>query len=351
MLAMSGIGSPVSVVIPTYNRAHLLPRAMRSVLAQTWSDIEVIVVDDGSTDETPDVVRRFRDARVRLIRLDRNGGAARARNEGIRAASGEWVAFLDDDDEWLLEKLEYQARSLAREESHASVVYCQGYLNDGLTGRIAQLRVVPHEGDVFDRLLTGWVPPTPSLFMVKRSALIAAGGFDETFPCAEDTDLWLRLAEASHHFAAVDRPLIIKHEGLDSQITSDPVARLRAFQVFDRKWRSVIERRLGTAGYRKARAKRLANVQHARWMQVRLSVMKGDRRAAWKHWLAMVRFLPWSGRFLARALRYALYGSEAHRSLEISSKAWSPGLAGHPSRSRGVALGTSPNVGGREDGE
>lgn len=305
---MSGIGSPVSVVIPTYNRAHLLPRAMRSVLAQTWSDIEVIVVDDGSIDETPDVVRRVRDARVRLIRLDRNGGAARARNEGVRAASGEWVAFLDSDDEWVREMLELQVERLVREGCHATVVYCQGHLHNEVTGRMTRLYVTPYEGDVFDRLLAGWIPVTTSMFLVKRSSLVAVGGFDERLQCLEDYDLWLRLAEASNYFGVVDLPLVIKREGLDPRMTSDPVERLRAFRIFDGKWRSVIERRLGRAAYRKARAGRLANVQRARWVQVQMAVMKGDRRAAWKHCLAMVRFLPWSGRFLARALRCALYG-------------------------------------------
>jgi GT2 family glycosyltransferase len=236
------------------------------------------------------------------------------------------VAFLDSDDEWVPERLELQVERLARQGCHATVVYCQGYLHDGLTGRMTRLYVTPYEGDVFDRLLTGWVPPTASLFLVKRSALVAAGGFDETLPCAEDTDLWLRLAEASHRFAAVDRPLIIKYEGLDPRMTSDPVERLRAFRIFDGKWRSVIERRLGGAAYRNARAGRLANVQRARWAQAQMAVMKGDRRTAWKHCLAMLAFLPWSRRFVYRALACALFGRRAHGILDAASGGRIPDL-------------------------
>ena len=102
-------GSPVvSVIIPTYNRAHLIGRAIRSVLDQTYQDWELIVVDDASTDDIPGIVKGFTDGRVKYIRHDENKGAAAARNTGIQAARGAYIAFLDSDDEWLPEKLERQ---------------------------------------------------------------------------------------------------------------------------------------------------------------------------------------------------------------------------------------------------
>ena len=98
----------ISVIIPTYNRASLLPRALDSVLRQTWEDLEVIVVDDASRDDTPQVMAACTDPRVRYIRLEKNSGACVARNTGVAQARGEWIAFQDSDDLWLPEKLEKQ---------------------------------------------------------------------------------------------------------------------------------------------------------------------------------------------------------------------------------------------------
>ncbi|PYM56358.1 MAG: glycosyl transferase, partial [Candidatus Rokuibacteriota bacterium] len=90
----------VTVAVSTWNRAHLVGRAIASVLAQTFRDIEILVVDDGSTDATPQVLGRIEDCRLRIVRLDRNGGISQTRNTAIRLARGEWLAFLDDDNEW-----------------------------------------------------------------------------------------------------------------------------------------------------------------------------------------------------------------------------------------------------------
>jgi len=96
----------VSVIIPTYNRAHLVGRAIRSVLNQTYQDFEIIVVDDCSTDNTEEIVKGFNDHRIRYMRHDRNRGGSAARNTGIKASQGKYIAFLDSDDEWLLKKAE-----------------------------------------------------------------------------------------------------------------------------------------------------------------------------------------------------------------------------------------------------
>ena len=98
----------ISVVIPAYNRATTIARALNSVLAQTFQDLEVIVVDDGSTDHTSEVIQQIGDARVEIIRHTRNQGAAEARNTGMKAAGGKYIAWLDSDDEWLPDKLQVQ---------------------------------------------------------------------------------------------------------------------------------------------------------------------------------------------------------------------------------------------------
>lgn len=200
----------VSVVIPTYNRAYLVGRAIKSVLAQTLGDFEVIVVDDGSTDNTVEVVQAFQDPQIRLLQLAGNCGASRALNVGIQAAGGEWVAFLDSDDEWLPQKLEMQV-ARARQaggDNRVAVVYCQCYIYDESTTRKVLQPSVTHEGDPSSHLLMDWGLPTRSIVMAKRSCLLDVGGFDEKLSTFYGVDLWLRLAEASHHFVAVNQPLV-----------------------------------------------------------------------------------------------------------------------------------------------
>ncbi|MFQ5769234.1 MAG: glycosyltransferase family 2 protein, partial [bacterium] len=115
-----------TVVIPTHNRAELLKEAIQSVLAQTFSDFELIVVDDHSTDNTRDVIASFRDSRIKYVLNDRTTGGAGTRNAGIFRAQGEWVAFLDDDDVWLPQKLALQYNKIQDVDDSVGLVYC-GY--------------------------------------------------------------------------------------------------------------------------------------------------------------------------------------------------------------------------------
>jgi len=306
----------VSVIIPTRDRADVLGRAVRSVLDQTWPDLEVIVVDDGSSDGTGTVVTGFADERIRLVRREGHIGAGAARNEGIRRARGDWIAFLDSDDEWVPTKLARQMARLKADRTGATVVYCQAELDDALTRRRFVVRLLPHEGDTFDYLLAGWSPPTTSIFMVARAALLASGGFDLTFPCGEDYDLWLRLARGGNRFLVVDRPLVIKHEGAWPRITSNPVARRRGFELLDRRWGPVIESRLGRRARRRWRSRARARIDHAHSLQAREAVRAGNRRVAWAHCVAMVLGLPRSARHLVRGLVYTLVGWPAAATLE-----------------------------------
>ena len=122
-MMIGGPHSPtVTVVIPTYNRANLLGRSIRSVIGQTYGDFELIIVDDGSTDSTAEIAASFDDERVKYIRREQNGGVGAARNTGIKAAIGKFVAFNDHDDEWLPDKLERQMKIFKTLPSHVGVV-------------------------------------------------------------------------------------------------------------------------------------------------------------------------------------------------------------------------------------
>lgn len=191
---MTSSGLVVSVIIPTHNRAQSLSRALDSVLVQEGQgqrfDLEVLVIDDASTDDTSEMMRRY--PGVRHIRLSENAGTSGARNAGLKEATGQYVAFLDDDDVWLPWKLRRQV-ALLEARPDVGLVYGQEIkvydsdvslwpdARDALSGRI--------ERDLLIRC-----PVNTSSVMVRHAALQRAGNFDEALRCWEDYDLWLRLA-------------------------------------------------------------------------------------------------------------------------------------------------------------
>lgn len=204
----------ISVVIPTFNRRPLIGRAIESVLAQTYSPGELIVVDDGSTDGTcAHLKRRFPEARV--LKRDRRGVSA-ARNTGIAAASGDWISLLDSDDEWRPTKLERQVEALRREPLH-SICHCDEiWIRNGV--RVNPKRKhAKHGGWIFSQCLR-LCAISPSAVVIEKSLLEQAGRFDETLPACEDYDLWLRIC--SHHpVLYVDQPLVIKYGGHADQLS------------------------------------------------------------------------------------------------------------------------------------
>ena len=205
----------VSVVIPTYNSGALLQQTLDSALAQTVAPDEIIVVDDGSTDGTPDWVRAHYGARVTLIE-QRNGGVARARNTGWRASSGDWIAFLDHDDVWYPDKLERLLDAATpTERGAAGVVYARWREVDERGEPLADAAQLARQkwwrgarGEVFDWLF-GWRCPIVSMSVpiVRRELLERIGGFDPACVPCDDWDLWLRLARRCR-FEFADETLV-----------------------------------------------------------------------------------------------------------------------------------------------
>jgi len=224
----------VSVVIPAYNRVGTIGLAVESVLRQTWRDFELIVVDDGSTDGTRDAVRAIDDPRLRLVETPHNMGASTARNLGIDAARGEWVAFQDSDDEWLPLKLEKQMARLLAPGAGYVAAYC-GMIVLGRMGiaygtgpGTAQHRVTTRyipaqdeaeiEGDLVLPLLRRSLISTQTL-VARRDLLIEIGGFDPELRSLIDWDCVLRLAPRGP-IACVDEPLVLQRFSPNS-ITRD----------------------------------------------------------------------------------------------------------------------------------
>lgn len=189
----------ITVVLPTHNRAHIIGISLASVLAQTYENLEAIVVDDASTDNTPEVISGMADCRVKYLRLDEKKGAAAARNKGTSIASGEFVFFQDSDDIWLPDKIERQLTSYYELASHHRDVvggFCR-YVR--LCGRTSS--VLPPGGDLAGRagryhevILSQNVVGAPTL-MVRTDVLRSSGGFDESLSTDEDWDLALTLTK------------------------------------------------------------------------------------------------------------------------------------------------------------
>ena len=204
----------VSVIIPTFNRAAILGRALESVYAQTRPPHEVLVVDDGSTDDTAGRVARDW-PRVRYHPRP-HAGVSAARNFGIRKATGTWIALLDSDDQWLPHKLEKQLACIRRDPGARLIHSDEIWIRNGR--RVNPMaRHAKSGGRIFERCLP-LCCISPSAALIHRSVFEHVGLFDESLPACEDYDLWLRVC-ARHEVHYIDEPLVIKHGGHADQLS------------------------------------------------------------------------------------------------------------------------------------
>ncbi|MBF0522063.1 MAG: glycosyltransferase family 2 protein [Candidatus Omnitrophica bacterium] len=213
----------VSVVIPAYNRAYTLRRAINSVLNQTHQNVEIFVVDDGSTDNTQEIVRNFLDPRVRYIRHPQNLGISAARNTGIEVARGNFVALLDSDDEFLSDKIEKSLKIFDRASRRVGLVSSNHYLQSA-DGRSV---VAINE----KKLKRVW--PMPSTWVLRRDVFKKIGLFDLRIRASEDTDFFARVREKySFHF--IKEPLVIKYVTPDNFfVDKEKIIQLRRETVFN----------------------------------------------------------------------------------------------------------------------
>lgn len=199
--------STVSVVLPTFNRANTLGKAIQSVLSQTYENLELIVVDDGSTDNTEEVVKGFADSRLRYVCHGENRGAGAARNTGIKIARGEYIACQDDDSEWLPEKLEKQIKAFEKALPNVGVVYSGAYAIDGeMRTYLPHPHLTQKEGYLHKQFLKGMFIVQPSV-VIRKECFKAVGMYDEKLPSREDWDMWIRLSKY-YDFKFIDEPLV-----------------------------------------------------------------------------------------------------------------------------------------------
>lgn len=203
---MDNMTNTVSVVIPTYNRAHVLPRALESLFRQTYKPHEIIVVDDGSTDDTCRLMAEIsqKHSNIRYVRLEK-GGAQVARNRGIRQATGDWITFLDSDDEYLPEKIEQQFSAAL--SMGIPVIHCECFLYDIRTGERKLRGTAPLTGTCYAFALSGNSPTFPGIF-AHRACFERIGYLDERVAAYQEWETAIRLASLfSFHY--IPQPLFV----------------------------------------------------------------------------------------------------------------------------------------------
>jgi glycosyltransferase involved in cell wall biosynthesis len=284
----------VSVVTATYNMAGYLAETIDSILAQDYPHVESVVVDDGSTDNTPQVLARYDgNPRVRVIR-QANAGQTVAKNRGIAEARGEFVAFCDGDDTWRVDKLSRQLPRFA--DSQVAVVYSDIACVDG-QGRLLPDFDIPHyEGRVTAHLLIDNFVPFPTA-VVRASVLHALGGFDESLSMSIDYDLWLRIS-LQHRFAFVPERLANYRvwEGQMSKKTGERFENfMRLLDRFAQRYPRAVTRREFEQAY--------GHVHVTRgWWHAR----EGRRAEAWRDYRAALVRDPLAPRLWKRILSLAL---------------------------------------------
>ncbi len=209
----------ISVIIPVFNREHFIKESILSVLNQTYKNFEIIVYDDGSTDNTGKVIKRiaelYKNANLKYFYSHKNHGPSYARNRAFEASKGEFIAFLDSDDLWLKNKLKIQIKYMLENDWDI----CQ---TEEIWIRNNK-RVNPHlkhkkyAGFIFDKALKLCIV-SPSCVMMKRKIFQESGGFDENMPACEDYDLWLRIS-LKHPIYLIDKKLVIKRGGHNDQLS------------------------------------------------------------------------------------------------------------------------------------
>ena len=228
----------VSVIIPTYNRIESLRLAIKSVLAQTFQDFEIIVVDDASHDNTAEVVARFKDERIRYIRHGTNKKISASRNTGVLNSQGRYIAFLDDDDEWLSEKLQLEVDLLENSPLKTGAVYTGFYKIDKVSGATV-VQVPTKKGFIFNDMLTqNWLGT--STVLLKKECFEKVGLFDESINFGEDYDMWIRISK-EFQFEYIEEPLV-KYSASGNKISNDYDKVIKGYEILIDKYHKLFAR-------------------------------------------------------------------------------------------------------------
>lgn len=249
----------VSAIIPTKDRPEMLSRALQSIIDQTYHPIEIIVVDDGSTDQTETVVKGF-EADVKYMRNEQPMGAATARNRGVEAANGKFIAGLDDDDEWHPERIERLVK--AYDSSFSCVTSDVRFRYQRRAAAWSKPEIITPD-DLFYSNQVG------NQVLVSRERLLDVGGYDENLEAAQDYDLWIRLSTRFGPVKNVKEQLQIIHQEHDKERITNSVSRLSGYLALyeKHKWRmNRAQRKYQLYNIRRIQGKQGGLVELVRWV-------------------------------------------------------------------------------------
>ena len=208
----------ISVVIPTYNRKKYIKRAIDSVIRQSYKSFEIIVIDDGSTDGTYELIKQSYSSSQISLKKQKNKGVSAARNKGVKLAKGDWIAFLDSDDEWFENKLELQVREIKKSKTFMICHTNEIWIRNGI--RVNQMKKhQKYGGFIFEKCLD-MCRISPSSVMIHRGIFDEIGLFDEDLIICEDYDLWLRIS-SKYPVLYLDSMLIKKFGGHEDQLSKN----------------------------------------------------------------------------------------------------------------------------------
>lgn len=296
----------VSVVIPTYKRPAYLERAINCITAQTYKNWELLVVDDNDEDssfrqETEAFMRGYdQNLQIHYLKHKKNQGGAAARNTGIRNARGTYVAFLDDDDEWLPTKLEEQVACFDRASEKVAVVYT-GVKAVRITGKgkkDGQVTLPTHKGNIFPALLKSNCVGTTSTIMCKTQALFEVGLFTESLPASQDWDLYIKLAE-KYEFDYVSKPLVIFNKHTGERITKNFSGKVKAHDILYEKYKPLFQQN-----------RKLHSLFLER--QGKLLMRTNDKRRAKEKFAHALRVNPYNTKLLTKLLLVGLGVNHYH---------------------------------------
>jgi glycosyltransferase involved in cell wall biosynthesis len=297
----------VSIVIPTLNRAHLVTRAIKSVLTQTYQDFEIIVVDDGSIDETEKVIQECRNKRIKYIKHKKTKGPGAARNTGIEASGGYYISFLDSDDEWRPKKIEAQIELFQKKKSKIGLIYTGVELIDQ-DKKITKEKWFPkYKGYVFDKSLsTNFIVSGSSTVIAQREALEKAGKFDESLPSCEDWDLWIRIAR--HYEFDYIPEILVNCFAHSERISSNFERVILGHKLFSKKYKEEID-------------KQSSNVKAKHFFYLgNHFCYYGDENLAKKYLSQAFRIYPINPKYFSALIFFTFLGSKAYTRVSSSTR-------------------------------
>lgn len=221
----------ISVIIPVFNGEKTIGETINSISNQTFQDIEIIIINDGSTDTTLEIIEKISDSRIKIFSYP-NAGLSASRNRGISQAKGEYISFIDADDLWTPDKLESQWQAL-QSNPQAAVAYSWTDYIDESSKFIKSGRRIKANGDAFSKLLITNFLENGSNPLISQKCFEKVGGFDESLPAAEDKDMWLRLA-ANYEFVCVEKPQILYRTSATSMSTNLKRQEAASLKVIER---------------------------------------------------------------------------------------------------------------------